>query len=120
MPEQVQNILNKIVEWWKEINVKQRMLMVSIVGVVLVSLGILAFVVSNPQMENLITCASTAEASEVKKLLESEGIDYEVSDDGLEFKVANADMANTIARSERMILFIIVFNFICGYLFRFS
>lgn len=94
MPEQVQNILNKIVEWWKEINVKQRMLMVSIVGVVLVSLGILAFVVSNPQMENLIICASTAEASEVKELLESEGIDYEVSDDGLEFKVANADMAN--------------------------
>ena len=30
MPEQVQNILNKITEWWKKFNTKQKALLISI------------------------------------------------------------------------------------------
>lgn len=94
MPEQVQKILDKVVEWWKQFNTKQKTLLISIAAVILVALGILAAVVSTPQMETLITCASTAEAGEVKSLLESEGISYELSDDGLVFEVKKEDKAN--------------------------
>ena len=46
MPEQVQNILNKITEWWKKFNTKQKALLISIVAVIIVALAILAAVVS--------------------------------------------------------------------------
>ena len=42
MPEQVQNILNKITEWWKKFNTKQKALLISIVAVIIVALAILA------------------------------------------------------------------------------
>ena len=46
MPEQVQNILNKITEWWKKFNTKQKALLISIVAVIIVALAILAAVVN--------------------------------------------------------------------------
>ena len=42
MPEQVQNILNKITEWWKKFNTKQKALLISTVAVIIVALAILA------------------------------------------------------------------------------
>ena len=53
MPEQVQNILNKITEWWKKFNAKQKALLISIVAVIIVALAILAAVVSKPNMVTL-------------------------------------------------------------------
>ena len=53
MPEQVQNILNKITEWWKKFNTKQKALLISIVAVIIVALAILAAVVSKPNMVTL-------------------------------------------------------------------
>lgn len=87
MPEQLQKIVNQILDWWKKFNTKQKALLVSIAAVILISLGILAVVVSQPTMETLITCESTSQAGQVKDLLDGEGIDYEVSKDGLTFQV---------------------------------
>ncbi len=94
MPEQVQKIIDKVIEWWKQFNTKQKMLLISIAAVIIVALAILAAVVSAPKMVPLITCASTTEAGEVKNLLEGEGIEYNVSDDGLVFEVNKEDKAN--------------------------
>lgn len=93
MPEQVQKILDKVLEWWKKFNTKQKALLISILAVILVALAILAAVVSTPTMVPLITCASTAEAGQVKELLEGENIDYDVSSDGLVFSVNEKDQA---------------------------
>ncbi len=94
MPEQLQKILNRILEWWKKFNTKQKTLLVSMVAVVLVALGILAAVVSQPTMETLVTCTSTSEAAEVKSVLDSDrSVEYEMSSDGLTFYVASGDMA---------------------------
>ena len=41
MPEQLQQILDKILEWWKKFNTKQKALLASIVAVILLSLVIL-------------------------------------------------------------------------------
>ena len=53
MPEQVQKVLDRILEWWKKFNTKQKTLLISIVAVVLVALAILAAVVSKPKMSYL-------------------------------------------------------------------
>ena len=37
MPERIQQILNKILEWWKNFNTKQKALIISIAAVVVVA-----------------------------------------------------------------------------------
>ena len=69
MPEQLQKIIDRLQEWWKKYNTRQKALLISIVAVVLGALGLLAFVVSRPTMDILVECASTAEAGEVKNVL---------------------------------------------------
>lgn len=94
MPEQLQKVWNQIMEWWKKFTTKQRILLGSIAAVILLALAILAVVVSRPTMVTLIECASTAEAGEVKELLDSDGnIEYEMSQDGLIFYVDEKDEA---------------------------
>lgn len=93
MPDNVQNILNKIKEWWKKFSTKQKTLLISITAVILLALVILAVVMNQPKMVPLITCENTAQAGEVKKLLESENIAAEISQDGLSFTVNAKDEA---------------------------
>ena len=56
MPENVQNIINKIKEWWGKFSVKQKTLLISITAVIVLALAILAAVMSQPKMVQLITC----------------------------------------------------------------
>ncbi len=94
MPEQVQKIWNQIVEWWKKFNTKQKVLLGSIAATIVLALAILAFVVSTPTMVTLIECENTAQAGEVKALLDGDGgVDYEMSQDGLIFYVNEKDEA---------------------------
>lgn len=94
MPEQVQKILNQIVEWWKKFSTKQKVLLGSIAAAIILALVILAFVVSTPTMVTLIECTTTAEAGEVKELLDGDGgVEYEMSQDGLIFYVDEKDEA---------------------------
>ena len=53
MPEQLKKIIDRVVAWWKKFNNKQRALWISITAVILLSLGILAYVVSRPTMVEL-------------------------------------------------------------------
>ena len=88
MPEQLQKIGNRILEWWKQFSAKQKILLGSIAAAILLALVILAVVVSTPKMTPLIECASTKEAGEVKAVLDGDGsIPYEMSQDGLVFFV---------------------------------
>ena len=81
MPEQLQKILDRVVEWWKKFSNKQRMLLISLTAVVILALVILGVVVSRPSYTTLIDCQNAKEASQVKDLLDGEGdIDYKVTD----------------------------------------
>lgn len=94
MPEQLQKIVNQILDWWKKFNTKQKALLISIVSVVIIALAILAFVVSRPTMDVLAECATTAEAGQVKEILDGDGsVAYEMSQDGLTFYVDRKDIA---------------------------
>ncbi|MCI5934369.1 MAG: flagellar basal-body MS-ring/collar protein FliF [Lachnospiraceae bacterium] len=93
MPEQLQQIIDRIVEWWKKFNKKQQILLVSIVAVVVVAIGILAFVMTRPKTTELITCEDTAQSAEVKQLLDDNSITYQISDNGLTFTINQADEA---------------------------
>ena len=77
-------------EWWKKFNTKQSTLIVSITAVIIVALIILGYVVSRPTMVQLIACEDAAQASEVKKILNDAGIQYQVSNN-LVYTVNSAD-----------------------------
>lgn len=94
MPENVQNILNKINEWWKKFSVKQKTLLVSITAVIVLALVILAVVMNQPNMVQLVTCENAKQASQVKELLAGENIKSQISADGLTFTVNARDKAN--------------------------
>lgn len=95
MPEQMQKILNRILEWWKKFNTKQKALLISSAAVVIVALVILGVIVSQPKYVPLVSCDDTKQASEVKTILDGDNsIDYKVSQDGLSFEVNSKNEAN--------------------------
>ena len=94
MPEQLQQILDKILEWWKKFNTKQKALLASITAAIILSLVILGVVVSKPVMMTLHTCQTLTEASAVKTLLTDNGIAFSTSTDGMIFSVEEADYAD--------------------------
>ena len=110
MQERLRAILDKIVQWWKKFNNKQRMLMISSVGVVIIALVILGVVMSKPKMVELVASDDAKQASEIKSLLSDNNITYQVGDD-LVFYVDKDDEVNaimllgeTISRPKAMIL----------------
>ena len=91
MPEQVQNILTRVGEWWKKFNIRQKALLVSLTAVVLLSLGILAVVVTRTEYTPLIDCENAKHASEVRNILDGDStITYKV-ENTTHFEVAVED-----------------------------
>ena len=93
MPEQIRKIIDKVLEWWKKFNTKQRTLIISITAVVVIALVILAYVASRPTMVQLIACEDASQASEVKNILEDAGISYQI-DNSLVYMVDSSDEVN--------------------------
>lgn len=94
MPERVQNILTRIKDWWAKFSTKQKTLLISVTAVIVLALVILAVVINQPDMVPLINCENTKQASEVKGLLDGEGISFDLSSDGLNFSIDKKDLSN--------------------------
>ena len=91
MPEQIQAILNRILEWWRKFTRRQQVLIISITAVVIVSFIILGVIITRPTMVQLVACEDGKQAAAVKELLESEGIKYETSQDGFTYYINEKD-----------------------------
>ena len=87
MPEQLQNILNRIVEWWKKFTTRQKVLLISIAAVIILALVILALLMNRKTEVKLITAASAEEATQVQEILDENNIAYSTSDDGYTYYV---------------------------------
>lgn len=96
MNERLKGLLDRIVEFWKGLTVKQRMLIISSAVVVVITLIILGTVLSRPDMVELITCENTKQAAEVVDLLEGEDINFDSSDDGLVIRVEKKKLSDAI------------------------
>ena len=88
------NILEKVKEWWNKFQPKQKTLIIGILVVVLLAIAILVTVLTRKQYEELVTCESTKEASEIRDLLEGQALDYKVSSDGLNFEILSTQVAD--------------------------
>ena len=95
MPEQIKNVLDKVVEWWKKFSTRQRIFMISITAVLILALIILYVVVSRPEMVKLYEASDSKEAAQIREVLDSDSsIDYKIENDNLTFSVDKKDEAN--------------------------
>ena len=94
MPERFRAIWQKVLDWWNGFTARQKTLIIGASTVVLLTIIILVSVLNQPQYVTLVNANSTKEASEIKELLDSNAINYKMSDDGLEFRVLKKDQGD--------------------------
>ena len=94
MQEKIIKLLKRVLDWWKALTVKQRTIIVSVTGVIILAFVILVTVLSKPQYSLLATCTDTKEASQIKTLLDKESLKYKISPDGLQIQVLSSKLAD--------------------------
>ena len=85
--DKLKEIPPKILAWWNKFTKNQKMLIISVAIGVAIAFGVLIFAVTRTQYVTLITCETTKQAGEVKSILESNEIQYKISDSGLVISV---------------------------------
>lgn len=94
MPEKLKELLQKVLDWWNKFSTKQKTYIIAAAAGVILALTIVITIVSQPQYVTLINCDTTKEASEVSGILDGEGLDYKVSDDGYQIKINKKQQAD--------------------------
>lgn len=94
MQERLKAILDRIKEWWNRFTTKQKTMIVAVSAGALVTLAILIMVFSQPKYVILVTADDTAQAAEIRDLLEENSVNYQLSEDALVFRVREADQQN--------------------------
>lgn len=93
MPDKIKEILQKILTWWNKFTAKQKTIIIGITAAVVFTFAILIYVFTKPQYMQWQQCATTSEAAEVIEILESNDIQYVVSNDGLSIKVKTSQIS---------------------------
>ena len=93
MVERLKELGKRILEWWNKFDIKKRIVLVSAVAAVVLTFVILGIVLTRTKMVDLMICESTAEASEIKNILDAAGIENQVSDDGLRIRVDGKEIS---------------------------
>ncbi len=87
MQERLQKILKNILDWWNKFSTKQKTFIVAAAAGVIIAVAVITSVLTRPQYVLLLQCDTTKEASEVSDLLDEQGLDYKVSDDGYRIQI---------------------------------
>ena len=94
MNETVKKLQEQIKKFWDKYDKKQRTIMISVALAVVVTVIILAYILTKPTYVELVTCEDTVEAASVRDTLVSNSIDYSTSSDGLVISVKKTDQVN--------------------------
>ena len=93
MADRLREIPQRLLAWWNKFTSKQKTIIISTAAGIILALAILGTVLTRPQYVTLVTCESTKEASDIIELLEGDGIEYKVTDDGLIISVRKESLA---------------------------
>ena len=90
MADKLKEIPSKILEWWNKFTTRQKSIIIGAAAVVIFAFAIIMYVMNKPQYVSLITCDTTAQASEIIDTLDSAGIAHKESNDGLKIEVESS------------------------------
>lgn len=94
MADRLKGLLGKVLEWWNKFTAKQKTILASATAGIVVTILIIAFVLTRPQYVTLAKCESTKEASQITELLDSNSsLNYKVSDDALVISILKEQQA---------------------------
>ena len=94
MDEKLKDMQKKAVEFWKKYDRKQKTLMISITAAVLITLIIMAVVMTRPTYKLLIECTDSVEAADVTTILNENAIEYTTENNGLNIFVDEENYVN--------------------------
>lgn len=94
--EKLKELGNKILEWWNRFTAKQKTLIVIAISSVILAGVILVTSLTKPEYVLLKECENATQASSVKDLLNEGGLKYEVSEDGLTFRILKEQQPDAI------------------------
>ena len=94
MDERLKSVQKSIVDFWNKYDRKQKTLIVSVTLALIITMVILAFVLTKTTFEELITCEDTVMAADVTDVLTSNGIEYETQNGGLTILVSTDNLTN--------------------------
>ena len=92
--ERLRELGNKILEWWNRFTAKQKTLIVSGIALLVLAIVIIVNRLIQPEYILLRECETTAEAAEVRDLLEEESMTYTISDDGLTIRILRDELSD--------------------------
>lgn len=93
MQDRAKELLQKVLDWWNKFTSKQKTIIVGIAAIVVFTFVILVYVFSKPQYTLWRTCENTTESAEIKEILESAEITYQMSDDALSIEVLTSQLS---------------------------
>jgi len=94
MQERLRQLLERFLEWWNRFTTRQKTLIISVGAAVVVAVTVLVWTVSAPKYTVLAVAESTAQTAEIRDLLDENGMDYKISDDGLTISINKNQLSN--------------------------
>ncbi|MBP3475575.1 MAG: flagellar M-ring protein FliF [Lachnospiraceae bacterium] len=94
MVDKLKELGNRLLEWWNRFTAKQKTLIVVILCAVILALVGIVTMLTQPQYVLLRECETTAEAAEVRDLLEGESLSFKISDDGLTVSILKSQQSD--------------------------
>lgn len=87
------NLAHRVMLWWNKFEPKQKTLIICVSAGVVVAIAIMVAVLTRKQYVELATCETTKEAGEIQTLLDTEGLTYKISSDGLKVDILDEQEA---------------------------
>lgn len=92
MQERLKEIPTRLMEFWKKYSSKQKTIIIAVICLVLLAIGIAAYLVSRPTYTKFQVFNELKDASAMADALDEQGITYKTSKDGLTIFVKQSDM----------------------------
>ncbi|MCR4761913.1 MAG: flagellar M-ring protein FliF [Lachnospiraceae bacterium] len=93
MMERLRTILDKLKEFWNRFTTRQKTIIVITAVSVVVGIVVLVNALNQPHYVFLLSAEDTAQSSQIKSLFDENGINYQLSDDALDYRVLEGQVS---------------------------
>lgn len=94
MAERIRALGQRILDWWNRFTSRQKTIIISVGAAVIIAIVVLVAILTRDKYTTLLVCEDTKQASEVRDLLDGEGLKYRISTDGLTISILVGDQAD--------------------------
>ena len=83
MLDRIKQIPSRVLEFWNKYSKKQKVIFISVIGAVFLSMAILVFILGRTEFVELMKFSDTKTAKQAVDILKTEGISYQLGSDNL-------------------------------------